>query len=156
MGNSGNILYTKAILDRVLQRDGYVFNETFTTSGEDWELMGRLIRAGARAVYIPTPVRHLRRTTGWSHFRHSFQRGIGIARLFRVQRNASVSVIPQESLLWGTADKKAPPRWWAAIWQKLVGPFDIGAFDKPQHFFVYWMGEKSQALGFLWGMCRRG
>ena len=156
VGNSGNIMFARVVFDRLLQRDGYLFSETFKTSGEDWELMGRVRRDGARAVYVPNPVRHLRRATSWHHCRHSFQRGIGIAKLFRFQRQSSAHVIPQDSLLWGQAGKKAPPRWFAAIWQKLVGPFDIGSFEKPQHFIVYWLGEKCQALGFLWGLLTRG
>lgn len=156
VGNGGNIMFARGVLDRLLQRDGCLFSETFKTSGEDWELMGRLRRDGARAVYVPNPVRHLRRASTWNHYRHSFQRGLGIAKLYRLQRQSPVHLIPQDSLLWGQAGKKAPPRWFAAIWQKLVGPFDIGSFQKTQHFIIYWVGEKFQALGFLWGMLTRG
>lgn len=134
--------------------DGYVFNPAFTGAGEDWELIWRLRKRGARMVYVPNPVTHLRRATGVQHVRHAFQRGIAIATLFRVMRADTSGVVPQDSLLWGADGKKTNPRWMTAIWLKLVGPFARKEFHDARHFWWFWLGEKFQAAGFLWGMWR--
>lgn len=84
VGNGGNIMFKREWLNTCQQQDGYVFNPSFNGSGEDWELIWRLRKRGATMVYVPNPVIHLRRATGLQHLRHSFQRGAGIATLFRV------------------------------------------------------------------------
>ena len=152
VGNGGNLLIRRQWVDVCLREDGYVFNPFFAGSGEDWELMWRLRKREARMVYVPVPVTHLRRVTIRSYLSHSFERGTGIARLFRLLRSDETRVIPQDSLLWGQAGKKAPPRWFAAVWSKLFGPFVSGQFQCKKHFWVFWLGEKAQAVGFAWGM----
>ncbi len=155
VGNSGNILFKRAWLKVCEQEDGYVFNPSFGCAGEDWELIWRLRKRGAKMVYVPNPVRHLRRATGVQHLRHSFHRGAGIAALFRAMRADTSGIVPQDSLLWGQSGKKADPRWLRAVWEKLLGPFAWGQFHSKRHFCLYWLGEKCQAAGFLWEMLRR-
>ncbi|MBX3345410.1 MAG: glycosyltransferase [Nitrospira sp.] len=154
VGNTGNILFRRECLMVCERTDGYVFNPAFTGAGEDWELIWRLRKRGARMVYVPNPVTHLRRATGVQHVRHAFQRGIAIATLFRVMRADTSGVVPQDSLLWGADGKKTNPRWMTAIWLKLVGPFARKEFHDVRHFWWFWLGEKFQAAGFLWGMWR--
>ncbi len=154
VGNGGNILFRRAWLTACEQEDGYIFNPSFQCAGEDWELIWRLRRRGARMVYVPNPVTHLRRATGLQHLRHSFHRGAGIAVLFRAMRADASGIVPQDSLLWGQAGKKADPRWLRAAWEKLAGPFAWGQFHSMRHFCLYWLGEKCQAAGFLWEMLR--
>ncbi|WHZ23256.1 MAG: Glycosyl transferase, family 2 [Nitrospira sp.] len=154
VGNGGNLLIKRDWLDACMRDDGYVFNPSFAGSGEDWELIWRLRKRGARVVYVPVPVAHLRQANVGQHLRHSFQRGAGIARLFRVMRADRSGIIPQDSLLWGRAGRKADPRWGRALWEKLFGPFDWGRFHNKRHFWLFWIGEKCQAVGFLWELWR--
>ena len=155
VGNAGNILFCRTWLEICLAEDGHVFNPDFTGSGEDWELIWRLRKRGARMVYVPNPVTHLRRTSLWRHCRHSFQRGASIALLYKLYHSDPGSVVAQNSLLWGRDGKKSKPRWGRAIWEKVVGPFDVRSFSKRRHFWQFWIGEKCQALGFVSEMVRR-
>ena len=155
VGNGGNILFRRDCLMTCEREDGYVFNPRFAGSGEDWELIWRLRKRGAKMVYVPNPVTHLRRATGLQHVRHSFQRGAAIAMLFRIMRADPSGVVPQDSLLWGEGGKKTKPRWLKALWLKMAGPFEWHAFRNKRHFWLFWLGEKCQAAGFLWEM-RRG
>lgn len=150
VGNSGNLMIRRQWLVRCQQEDGFVFNPCFGGSGEDWELIWRLRKRGATMVYVPSPVRHLRRASIGQHLRHSFQRGIGIARLFRLMRGDRSGVVPQDSLLWGNGGRRTAPRWSQALWTKLVGPFDRKSFQSRRHFWLFWLGEKCQGAGFLW------
>jgi glycosyltransferase involved in cell wall biosynthesis len=155
VGNAGNILFRRAWLETCLMEDGHVFNADFTGSGEDWELIWRLRKRRAKLVYVPNPVTHLRRASLWQHCRHSFQRGAGIALLYRLYHSDPGNVVAQNSLLWGQDGKKSKPRWGRAVWEKVVGPFDVRNFSKRRHFWQFWIGEKCQALGFFWAVIRR-
>ncbi len=154
VGNSGNIMFKREWLAACEREDGYVFNPSFSGAGEDWELIWRLRKRGARMVYVPNPVTHLRRATGLQHLRHSFQRGVGIAILFQVMRADPSDAVPQDSLLWGEAGRKTNPRWLRAIWEKALGPFEWRQFQEKRHFWLFWLGEKCQAAGFLWELLR--
>lgn len=154
VGGTGNIAFMRTWLDDLQAQDGYVFNERFTPCGEDWELIWRLRRRGATMVYVPNPVIHLRRATWWQHCRHRFQRGVGIAKLFHLQRSVQTDVIVQDSLLWGKGGKKARPQWFAALWLHAVGPFNVHEFHGAREFALYWIGEKFRAAGFLWGLAQ--
>lgn len=153
VGNGGNILFRRCWLDVCIREDGYAFNPSFGAA-EDWELMLRLRRRGAVLVYVPNPITHLRRARARQHFRHAFDRGVGIARLFRVMQADPSGIIPQDSLLWGRDGRKAGPRWGRALWEKLFGPFDWGRFRDKRHFWLFWVGEKFQAAGFFWELGR--
>ena len=155
VGNAGNIMFSRAWLERCVAEDGYVFNPGFVGSGEDWELIWRLRKRGAKIIYVPNPVTHLRRMSLRQHCRHSFQRGTGIARLYKLYRSDNGNVVVQNSLLWGRDGVKSQARWGRAFLEKIVGPFDVWNFSKPRHFCQFWIGEKCQALGFLWEMVRR-
>lgn len=154
VGNSGNILFRRACLDACEQEDGYVFNPFFNGPGEDWELIWRLRKRGATMVYVPNPVTHLRRATGRQHLRHSFQRGVGIAKMFRLLRTDTSGIVPQDSLLWGQGGRKADPRWVKALWEKSIGPFEWRRFREKRHFWLFWLGEKAQVAGFAWELVR--
>lgn len=156
VGNAGNILFTRAWLEKCFAEDGHVFNPCFAGPGEDWELIWRLRKRGATMVYVPNPVTHLRQASLWQHCRHSFQRGTGIAVLYRLYRSDAGTVVAQNSLLWGRDGKKSGPRWIQAFRQKILGPFDVKSFAKARHFWEFWLGEKCQAMGFLWGLVRGG
>ncbi len=154
VGNTGNILFRRECLMTCEREDGYVFNPRFTGAGEDWELIWRLRKRGLKMVYVPNPVTHLRRATGLQHLRHSFHRGAAIAMLFRVMRADPSGIVPQDSLLWGEGGKKSQPRWLKALWLKVLGPFEWHTFRIKRHFWLFWLGEKCQAAGFFWEMCR--
>ncbi|MBA3753580.1 MAG: hypothetical protein H0X01_05470 [Nitrospira sp.] len=64
-------------------------------------------------------------------------------------------IIPQESLLWGQAGRKTDPRWLAALWTKVIGPFGGKVFQSRRHFWLFWLGEKCQVAGFLRELLRR-
>jgi glycosyltransferase involved in cell wall biosynthesis len=154
-GNGGTILFRRVWLDRCLAADGHVFDESIL-SGQDWELMWRLRRHGGTVVYVPVLTTHLRRVTSLgSHLRHQFHRGIGIGMLYRIQRRAGPGHAIQRSLIWGGVEGRAGARWPLAIWRKLIGPFNYRHFSRARFFWIHWLAEKAQAVGFSWGMLRR-
>jgi len=50
----------------------------------NWELAWRLRRYGAKLIYVPIKDTHLRKVTPISYLRPQFNRGIGIAGLYRI------------------------------------------------------------------------
>lgn len=152
VGVGGNVLYRREWLARLEREDGYIFNETFPT-GEDWELAWRLRRRGASLVFVPGTVTHLRRVRPWSHCRQQFMRGIGIARLFLAHRAAGAPIAAQTSRIW-SANGSRPLGLVSAAWHKVVGPFEAGRFRRRRYFWLFWVGEKVQAVGFAWGLLR--
>jgi glycosyltransferase involved in cell wall biosynthesis len=153
VGNSGNIMFRRSWLEGCFERDGYVFNESYGThASEDWELICRLRMAGATFAFVPNPVTHLKRMTPRSYCLHQFNRGIGLAKLFRFQRSRARGVTFQSSLLWCNGPMKQGSRWGTALWQKAIGPFDYGRFASPSRFAWYWAGAKFESFGFFWGL----
>ena len=151
-GNGANIMYRRSWLDVCDREDGHIFNERFLNASEDGELAWRLRRHGAKLITITEHVVHLRRATPAAHLRHQFGRGVGIAQLYLAQQQARTAVIVHDSLLWGRAGVAHRPQLAAILWQKVVGPFDMGSFSRPAHFWLFWLGEKFQGLGFVWGL----
>lgn len=150
VGIGGNVLYRREWMERLVREDGYVFNPAFRT-GEDWELAWRLRRRGASLVFVPGTVTHLRRARPWSHVRQQFARGIGVAQLFLAHRAAGAPVAAQQSRIW-TANGPRPLGLVSAAWHKLVGPFEAHRFRQRRHFWLFWLGEKVQSVGFAWGL----
>jgi GT2 family glycosyltransferase len=153
VGDTGNIMYRRAWLDKRAAEDGFVFNETFRVS-QDAEFAWRSRVHGARFVFVPQPVTHLRRATPRSYLRHQFGRGVAIARLYAIQRAAKTSITHQPSLIWGHEDSPGWIMWLRALWYKAVGPFDRSSFSKARYFWQFWLGEKFQSLGFVWGLIK--
>lgn len=154
-GNTGNIMYKREWLELCERQDGYVFNDSsWAPSGEDWELVWRLVNRGAMLVFVDNPVTHLRKDSPMDYLRHQFGRGVSIAFLFHIQRSSPQGMPVQESLIWGRRDGSGNPRWLTALWQKAVGPFEIKHFTQKKFFWLFWLGSKSEGLGFLWGMIK--
>lgn len=153
VGTGGNIIFRRRCLDATAARDGFVYNESFRTA-EDWELVYHLRSRGARLVYVPFEVDHLRTAGAWSYLRYQYARGIGIAALYLDQKRLGGSISPHESLLWGGGARRSGPRWAAIVWHKIVGPFNWKAFDRRRNYALFWVGQKVQGLGFIWGLIR--
>lgn len=152
-GNGGNILYRREWLEKCIQQDGYAFDESFNSgSSEDWELVVRLRQRDAKLVYVPAKVVHLRQASPWQHLRHQFTRGVGIAHLYLAQRTMQLNTAAQHSLLWDQSGTTTPYHWMAAFWRKAIGPFDLASFSRMSYFWLFWLGEKFQGAGFLWGL----
>jgi GT2 family glycosyltransferase len=151
VGAGGNVMYRRQCLDACAKEDGFIFDESFRIS-QDIELAWRLRERGARLVFVPTKVKHLRRETFFSFLRFQFWRGTAIADLHRTQRERHYGVPIQKSLLWEPSDSGNRSRWLRAIWLKLLGPFDYRSFNGPREFLLFWLGEKFQGAGFLWGL----
>ncbi len=156
VGNAGNVMYRRSVLDACLERDGHVFDESFDAfSGEDIDLVWRLQRGGAKLVFVPCPVTHLRRVKPLEYFAHQLDRGKGIALLFLARRAAGDPVEPQKSLLWGKASRGKRNKWMNAFLRKTIGPFDARSFAGWKDFAVFWIGEKCEGTGFLWQIANR-
>ncbi|HEV7365037.1 MAG TPA: glycosyltransferase [Gemmatimonadales bacterium] len=153
VGTGGNIMFRRRCLDATAAQDGFVYNESFSTA-EDWELVYHLRSRGTRLVYVPFEVDHLRTARPWSYLRYQYSRGIGIAALYFDQRRLGIPITPHESLLWGKGTRRSKPRWAAIFWNKIVGPFNWNAFDHWPLYALFWLGQKIQGLGFLWGLVR--
>jgi glycosyltransferase involved in cell wall biosynthesis len=154
VGSGGSVMYQRAWLERCAQEDGYVFNEAFRVS-QDWELAWRMRRRGATLAFVPVVVRHCRRVNPGQFLQLQFRRGIGIAMLFRLQQQAPDAPRVHQSLLWSGQHTPALVRWAQALWKKLAGSARPGEFSRPAHFWWFWLGEKCQGVGFLWGLMRR-
>lgn len=151
VGNAGNMMYRRSWLEACLERDGFVFNESFTAfSGEDLELSWRLRLMGATFVFVPNTVIHLRRVTPSEYFAHQFDRGKGIALLFLSHRSAHVPLAPQNSLLWDEAGGGRGNKWLNVLRLKAIGPLDVRNFQGVKDFAVFWIGEKCEGAGFVW------
>ena len=150
VGIGGNVLYRREWLERVAREDGHVFNQAFLT-GEDWELAWRLRRRGAELVFVPATVTHLRRVRAWGHCRQQLARGIGVAQLFLAHRAAGAPIAAQKSRIWNANGSRAGGLL-SAAWHKGIGPFEAGRFRRRRHFWLFWLGEKVQAIGFAWGL----
>jgi glycosyltransferase involved in cell wall biosynthesis len=153
-GNGGTILFRREWLERCSEKDGYVYDESIP-SGQDWEFIWRLRRHGGVIVYVPVKTVHLRNVTCRSYLRHQFNRGVGIAILYKIQRRASPGLAVQESLLWGHTASVVGARWLKAVWFKAIGPFCYGHFSCARFFWTHWLAEKIQGAGFLWGLMTR-
>jgi glycosyltransferase involved in cell wall biosynthesis len=153
VGTGGNIMFRRGCLDATAARDGFVYNESFRTA-EDWELVYHLRNRGARLIYVPFEVDHLRTAQPWSYLRYQYARGIGVAALYLDQKRLGAAIIPHESLLWSGGAMRSGPRWAAIVGHKIVGPFNWNAFDQLRHYALFWLGQKAQGLGFLAGLVR--
>lgn len=151
VGTGGNVMFRRRCFEDTAARDGFVYNESFP-SAEDWELVYHLRSRGARLVYVPFMVDHLRTARPWSYLRMQYSRGIGIAALYLDQKRLRIRITPHESLLWGAGAKPSRPRWAAILWDKVIGPFNWSSFEHWHHYVLYWSGQKAQGLGFLWGL----
>ncbi len=151
VGSSGNVMYKRSWLDACAEHDGYIFNELFRNS-EDWELAWRLRRRGAKLIFVPTKVTHLRKVTPFAYFRLQFNRGIGIAGLYRAQSSVNSKTTVHKSLIWGQINTKKGAKWFQAFWYKVIGPFDMRSFKQMRNFWLFWIGEKIQGIGFVWGI----
>lgn len=152
VGNSANILYKRSVLDACLRQDGHIFNGL----GQDIELIGRLHQMGAKIIYTPQTVLHLRKFKAIAFLRHQFGRGQTIACLYRFYSQAKGDFPTQPSLLWGNETTGKKRSWLTAIWLKVIGPFDVSSFASTRDFMMFWLGEKFRALGFLWGILFKG
>jgi len=154
VGAGGNIAYRREVLERLRAADGHYFNEGFRTS-QDKELAWRVRMRGERMVFVPVRVRHTKRCSGWAYVIEQFGRGIGIAGLYCAARGSSRSVAPDRGLLWAGPGEPTVLAWLRIVVLKAIGPFDHRSFHTRSRFLLFWVGEKSQGLGFLWGLVWR-
>ncbi len=152
VGNTGNIMYKMSWLERLREHYGYVFDESMP-SAEDAECAWRLRQIGAKLIFVPKNVTHLRRMNVLGFFKRQFKRGIGIADLFVVYRAAPSYIANGKSLLWG--QRRQTASWLKVIWYNILGPFDIKNFSSRRNFCLFWIGKKFQALGFVWRLSAR-
>jgi glycosyltransferase involved in cell wall biosynthesis len=150
VGAGGNLMFTRTWLDKCVDYDGYVFNEAFRIS-QDWELIIRFRQRGVKLIYVPVRVKHLKTMTLSAYVRQQYGRGKGIAMLYRIQKGMDDKLVSQKSLLWGqgVTGRKRMINFMLALWRKGLGPFDVGSFEKKSDFIAFWLGEKSQGLGFV-------
>lgn len=148
VGTGGNVMYISSVLAECRSRDGWVFDERFRIS-QDKELAWRLRRHGNRLVFVPTPVTHTKSLSSMAYVRQQFGRGRGIAALDRLSKSAPSFVPPDRGMLWDGDTRFGYRRWLRALWNKGVGPFDVGTFPSVYQFALFWIGEKFQSLGYV-------
>jgi len=148
VGAGGNIMYRTAVLQEIQSLDSFIFNENFRIS-QDWELIWRARSQYYTVAYTPVRVKHLKQVTPLSYLRMQFNRGRGIYMLNQVRKKLPASVALHGSLLWGSDNVSRGGRWLQIIWRKILGPFEVKSFDSLAHFFLFWLGEKAQGLGFI-------
>ena len=154
VGAGGNVAYRRAVLEQLHARDGHYFNEAFRIS-EDKELAWRVRIRGGPLVFVPVKVRHAKSGSGWPYVKQQFGRGIGVAGLYWAARQARGPAVPDRGLLWAQRGRPTIAAWLRIFVLKALGPFDRRSFRTTAHFLLFWVGEKSQGLGFLWGLMWR-
>lgn len=154
IGNTGNVIYRRSCLEACQNMDGAIFNPVFGTHGsEDIELVFRLENKGYKLIFIDNKIQHLKKMSLLKYLRHQFSRGIGIGILYRLQtQSGNLSNNADKSLLWQDGKKNTVFKWMYIVWKKGLGPFDHKSFSSAKHFFVFWIGEKAQAIGFLYSV----
>lgn len=154
VGAGGNVAYLRSVLEQLRVRDGHYFNEAFRIS-QDKELAWRVRLYGGQLVFVPVPVRHTKRCGGYPYVKEQFHRGVGIAGLYWAARAAGDLASPDRGKLWQQGRRPTVAAWLLILLAKAVGPFDRASFDTGKDFLLFWIGEKSQGLGFLWGLLWR-
>jgi hypothetical protein len=154
VGDTANIIYKRSCLDALQKHDGFVFDESYPAA-VDTELAWRLVRRGAKLVFVPNPVTHLRRVTAAGYLRFQFRRGRGIGALFLAHRAAGSAVTANVSHLWPHPDRGQGARWGRVFLDKAIGPFDVSSFQGPGQFALFWLGEKFEGAGFLFEVALR-
>ena len=154
VGNGGNVSIERKYMDRCLKEYGYLWDESMVM-GEDQEFAWRLRSLGAKFVFIPANPIHLKTLGFIPYLKHQFIRGIGTAQLQSCLKKNPDLVPFQKSLVWS---QKGLNHWsWlikGAV-NKVLGPFDIGSFSSWKNFWIFWVGSKSEVLGFLWQRLRK-
>jgi len=154
VGTGGNVIFRRSCLEDCLDKDGFIFNPIFRAYGsEDIDLVFRLRNLKYKLVFIDNKIKHLKKTTPLKYIRQHFNRGIGIGILYRIHKKSVGTETPDKSLLWDVRQKRFPAlKWLLMVWRKVLGPFDVRSFSSIKHFFVFWLGEKVQAFGFLYAL----
>jgi glycosyltransferase involved in cell wall biosynthesis len=154
VGAGGNVAYLRTVLEQLYAVDGHCFNEAFRIS-EDKELAWRVRVRGGKLVFVPVAVRHVKRCAGWPYLKEQFGRGIGIAALYRSARARRNLAAPDRGMLWANGGRPTVTTWLRILILKAIGPFDRASFQTVTDFLLFWIGEKSQGLGYLWGLLWR-
>jgi len=83
--------------------------------------------------------------------RPQFNRGIGIAGLYRIQSSVKSKIVVHKSYIWGQANAKETyiTQWICNFWHKVIGPFNIKNFKRKRYFLIFWIGEKFQGVGII-------
>ena len=102
VGNTANIIYKRSVLEKCLNRDGHIF----TITGDNIELIWRLQQLGAKVIYSPIPILHMRKVTVLSYLQRQFTRGITIATLYKANRNAKQRFV-RSPVCYGAMVKQA-------------------------------------------------
>jgi GT2 family glycosyltransferase len=153
VGTGGNVMYKRSWLDTCAKKDGYFFNESFEKAigGEDSELALRIRCHGGKLIFVPCKVTHLKRVDSWGYLKMVFYRGKGIFPLYIAHKNSNNAITMRNSILWG--DKSSPiKKFFKILSKKALGPFDYNSFSRLDYFILFWLGEKTQSAGFLWGL----
>jgi len=154
-GNGGNISFERHFLEKCLNHYGYLWDESLLRS-QDLELALRLRNLGAKFVFIPINPIHLKTLGFVPYLHHQFKNGTGIANLaLTLKKNPDLRPF-QKSLIWS---KEGLNHWtWmiSGIIQKILGPFDVGNFSSWKNYWIFWLGSKFEALGYLWQRIRKG
>ena len=144
-------MYQKKWLELCIQTYGHLFDENLN-SGQDFELAFRVRELGAKFVFVPANPLHLRQVSPFTFQKIQFLRGYGIYCIWRCTRSKNLHP-SQPSLLWDQSGSKGSSRWLLPVFtKKMLGPFDRSSFSNWNYFFQFWLGEKSQILGFLYGL----
>lgn len=153
VGAGGNVIYKRSWLEKCKKEQGYLFDEKVKIS-EDFELAGRIRQKGATFVFVPSNPKHLKKLNFIGYLKLQFGRGIGIANLYKSYKNKKITPY-QKSLIWDKDRGVSGTNWILVFLKKLFGPFDISSFSSFRNFFLFWLGEKAQGIGFIYGITTR-
>lgn len=149
VGTGGNVMYTRKALTKLKKRDGFIFDEKFPIT-QDWNLAFRLRSSGAKLIFTPNKILHLKEMSFFPFLRFQFHRGEGIAMIDEQQKMKNQEMSAHRSLLWEESGKSTWMNYLKSFWFVVVGPFDVRSFSKKKYFVEFWIGEKFKTIGFIY------
>ena len=149
VGAGGNVLYKRLWLEKCTREDGFVYDESLSVS-EDWNLAWRLRNSGAKLIFIPANVLHLKKMPLVKYLPFQFGRGKGIAMLAHLQKTSRASAAVHPSKLWDESGHIGARTAFDSFLHTIVGPCDISSFSGFKYFLIFWIGEKIKAMGYLY------
>lgn len=137
-GTGGNILFKKSVLLYLQKKDGYMYDSNLIT-GEDWDLVWRLVKYGFKGKYVDVHPTHLKTVNLKKYLRMQYYRGLGIYGLSTLPEKKS-----HQSLVWSTNKLFRP---FLIIWHTIIGPWK--RFSKVKYTLWFWLGKKFEGLGYV-------
>lgn len=154
-GIGGNVMYTRACLEKSKKEFGFIFDPSFRNTSEDIDLAWRLSFLGCKLLFSTNNVTHLKSVNLKKYLNSQFIRGKGLCDLYYSSKNYQSNRFLGNSLLWNSDTSNKFKKWLKVFLLRLLGPFNRKDFSSTKYFLMYWIGEKVKSFGFAYEMFLR-